>query len=98
MDEVYLRNGDRISGQIVEEGKAGITIDAEAIGLISVDKSLVDRIMAHHDKEAQARTKQQQYLDEYFGKIDMRVYWGTAKEFMSELQERAASEGITGGT
>jgi hypothetical protein len=98
MDEVYLRNGDRISGQIVEEGKAGITIDAEAIGLISVDKSLVDRIMAHHDQEAQARTKQQQYLDEYFGKIDMRVYWGTAKEFMSELRERAASEEITSGT
>lgn len=28
------------------------------------------------------------YLDEYFGKLDVRVYWGTAEKFMAELRER----------
>jgi hypothetical protein len=30
----------------------------------------------------------QKYLDEYFNRIDMRVYWGTAKEFAAELRQR----------
>jgi hypothetical protein len=31
-----------------------------------------------------------QYLDEYFGKSYVRVFWGTAEEFASQLQERWA--------
>lgn len=30
----------------------------------------------------------QSYLDNYFDQIDIRVYWGTAKEFMTELRTR----------
>ena len=36
----------------------------------------------------------QKYLDEYFSKIDMRVYWGTAREFAAELRQRCQKEGI----
>jgi hypothetical protein len=32
--------------------------------------------------------KAQKYLDKYFGRIDIKVYWGTAQEFMKELQQR----------
>lgn len=44
-------------------------------------------------KDVQAEV--QGYLDEYFGQIDMRVYWGTAREFMTELRTRweAAQDG-----
>jgi hypothetical protein len=28
------------------------------------------------------------YLDEYFGKLDVRVYWGTCREFAAELRRR----------
>lgn len=30
----------------------------------------------------------QSYLSEYFGQIEIRVYWGTAQEFMTELRTR----------
>jgi hypothetical protein len=30
----------------------------------------------------------QKYLDEYFNRIDIRVYWGTATEFAAELRRR----------
>jgi hypothetical protein len=35
-----------------------------------------------------AEQEMQKYLDEYFGNIGMRVYWGTAEEFATELRER----------
>jgi hypothetical protein len=40
--------------------------------------------------DAPEATKQQaqNYLDEYFNKIDVRVYWGTAREFSAELRRR----------
>jgi hypothetical protein len=46
--------------------------------------------------DAQASTQQQvqRYLDKYFDKIDMRVYWGKAKEFSKELRQRCQREGI----
>jgi hypothetical protein len=30
----------------------------------------------------------QSYLAKYFGQIDIRVYWGTAQEFVTELRTR----------
>jgi len=30
----------------------------------------------------------QKYLDSYFGMFDIKVYWGTAREFMTELRQR----------
>ena len=94
VDEVHLKNGDKISGEIIGESETSITIDAEAMGTVSVDKQFVERVFARYDREAQTGTGKQLYLDEYFGRIDMRVYWGTAREFMRELRERAAKEGI----
>lgn len=32
--------------------------------------------------------KYQEYLEQYFGEIKMRVYWGTAREFMKDLSDR----------
>lgn len=32
--------------------------------------------------------EQQKYLSEYFANIKVQVYWGTAQEFLSELQKR----------
>ena len=33
-------------------------------------------------------TIKQEYLDQYFNQLDMRVFWGTAKEFSKELRHR----------
>jgi hypothetical protein len=35
-----------------------------------------------------AQSEIQTYLVKYFDQIDIRVYWGTAQEFMSELRTR----------
>jgi SIR2-like protein len=32
--------------------------------------------------------RQRDYLDEYYGKMNLKVYWGTAREFAAELRER----------
>jgi hypothetical protein len=32
----------------------------------------------------------QQYLDEYYGAMDLKMFWGTAREFSSELRRRWA--------
>jgi hypothetical protein len=34
------------------------------------------------------REKKQEYLDRYYAAIDLRVYWGTARQFCSELATR----------
>ena len=43
---------------------------------------------------APTKKQAQEYLNEYFGKIDVRVYWGTAREFSSELRQRCLKEVI----
>ena len=35
-----------------------------------------------------ASTEVQKYMDKYFNRIDVRVYWGTAREFSAELRKR----------
>jgi len=40
------------------------------------------------DVDDKIQQAQQKYLTEYFGKIDIQVYWGTAKEFAIELRKR----------
>jgi hypothetical protein len=35
-----------------------------------------------------ASTEGQKYMDKYFNRIDVRVYWGTAREFAAELRRR----------
>jgi len=42
-EEVYLDNGDRISGEIVEETETSIVIETQAMGRISVDKNFVKK-------------------------------------------------------
>ncbi len=41
-----------------------------------------------------ASTEEQNYVDKYFDKVDLRVYWGTAREFSAELRKRCQKEGI----
>ena len=40
-----------------------------------------------------AKQKAQDYLTKYYENIDVRVYWGTAKDFLKELQERWTQSG-----
>lgn len=44
-DEVYLKNGDRISGTVVSENGGSVVIDSEAMGKVSVDRLHVDHVV-----------------------------------------------------
>jgi len=37
---------------------------------------------------AEQKAMAQEYLDRYFGKLDIRVYWGSCREFAAELRKR----------
>ncbi|MDP8216134.1 MAG: DUF481 domain-containing protein [Candidatus Kaelpia imicola] len=43
-DEIYLKNGDRVSGNINSETEESIIIETEAIGTITINRAFVDNI------------------------------------------------------
>ncbi|MGD9015608.1 MAG: DUF481 domain-containing protein [Candidatus Omnitrophota bacterium] len=44
-DEVYLKNGDRITGNITSETEESISIETEAIGLVTINREFLDHIV-----------------------------------------------------
>lgn len=58
------------------------SIDAN-LRRISVTVQLPPRDLAPSDQK-----KAQEYLDEYYKQMDVKVYWGTAREFAAELRRR----------
>ena len=70
-------------------------------GLVMSTESSLRRIsvtvqLPPRSTDALESTQQQtqKYLDEYFKRIDIRAYWGTAREFVAELRQRCKEEGI----
>ncbi len=61
-------------------------------GLVTSTESSLRRISVavQRSPEAPESTQEQtqKYLDEYFNTMDMRVFWGTAREFSAELRRR----------
>jgi len=51
-DEVYLENGDKITGEIVEVTEETISIKSEAIGTVSIKKEFIERIEGVVEKES----------------------------------------------
>jgi len=49
-DEIYLKNGDKITGNIAEERQGKISIATDAMGVVYVNKRFVDRVVS--DKQA----------------------------------------------
>lgn len=50
-DEIYLRNEDRISGKIIEEKEDRISVETEALGVISVKKKFIQKIVKSKERE-----------------------------------------------
>jgi len=49
-DEIYLKNGDKITGDITEERQGKISIATDAMGVVYVNKRFVDHVVS--DKQA----------------------------------------------
>lgn len=43
--EIYLKNNDRISGEIIGENEENVSVNTEAMGEITVNKGFIDRIV-----------------------------------------------------
>ena len=56
-DEIYLHNGDKITGQIKQEQQDSVSMETEAIGLITVDRGAISRILKAEEPTQQANGK-----------------------------------------
>ncbi len=52
-DEIYLHNGDKITGKIKQEQQDSVSIETEAMGLITVDRHSISRILKAEDATQQ---------------------------------------------
>ena len=43
-EEIYLKNGDRLTGDVIRQDKENITIKTEAIGEITISRDFLKRI------------------------------------------------------
>ncbi|MBU1928932.1 MAG: DUF481 domain-containing protein [Candidatus Omnitrophota bacterium] len=43
--EIYLKNGDKVSGKLVSENQSQITIENQILGTVSIKKEFVDKIV-----------------------------------------------------
>jgi hypothetical protein len=48
----------------------------------------VQLVPVENDAPDAQKEKVQAYLDKYFGNLDIRVYWGTCRDFAGELKQR----------
>lgn len=51
-------------------------------------------VMPAPDGPEEAKQKMQDYLTKYYENIDVRVYWGTAREFVKDLRDRWQKSGF----
>ncbi|MFC1624386.1 YdiY family protein [Candidatus Omnitrophota bacterium] len=57
--EIYLKNGDKVSGKIIEESKDSVVIETEALGVLSIDRKFTRQVIT--DKEiTEARLKKEE--------------------------------------
>ena len=87
-DEIYLKNADKITGQVIKQSKEEIDVKTKAMGTISISRKCIDRIVAGEQARKVVQNKQQEYLNNYFKEMNMKVYWGEAEEFASDLRKR----------
>lgn len=59
-EEIYLNNGDRISGQIIQETENTMIIETQAMGTISIDKNFVMKEEAPKNKILEEKSIQWQ--------------------------------------
>jgi len=59
-------------------------------GLVSSTEASLRRVSltVQLPRAGDSAASAQAYLSQYFGKMDVRVYWGTARGFLAELHER----------
>ena len=44
-EEIYLKNGDRLTGKIIKEDKTSLSLQTESMGVVSVERKFVERLV-----------------------------------------------------
>lgn len=44
-EEIYLKNKDKVTGEIIEESNESVSLNTEAMGVISIKKDMIERIV-----------------------------------------------------
>lgn len=50
--EIYLKNGDKISGRIITDESDKVVVNSESLGELSVKREVISRIVTREDKKA----------------------------------------------
>ena len=54
-EEIYLKNKDRVTGEIIEEDDESVSLNTEAMGVISVKKDMIERIVRAEEEIPQEK-------------------------------------------
>jgi len=49
-EEIYLKNGDRITGEIIEEGKDFIIVKSDAMGNVNIEKAFIESVSGQKEE------------------------------------------------
>jgi SIR2-like domain len=87
---VYMKNGDKITGEVIAGEPKRLRLKAKDVGTIRVQREKVLHVqVVDPGKEPLEEIEEvKDYLTKYFGKMEIRVYWGTADQFVRELWRR----------
>ena len=60
---ILLKNGDRISGKIIENGTDAVKINTQELGIISINQNLIDQVMTDAEVRAKDEADKQAQAD-----------------------------------
>lgn len=87
---LYMKNGDKITGTVISGDADHCKLKSGAVGTIPINLESVRHVQVVDPggRHLAAIEDVKCYLTEYLGRMDMRVYWGTANQFVHELWRR----------
>lgn len=97
---VHMKNGDKITGTVIAGERDRYTIESHAVGTLQIDSNDVRHIQVVQPCDNQLLTAIEDvksYLKDYYGQMKIRVFWGTANQFVCELWRRWNSRKAQGG-
>ena len=86
-DEIYLKNSDRITGEIVDESDGTVSIKTEAMGVISVQKNFIDRVTKAEDAIAKEKDEEVEIITD--GEISLGYNANRGNTRTEEISTRA---------
>ncbi len=87
---VYMKNGNRMTGEVTAGTTNRLVLKERTVGTIEIPRESVlhVQVVDPRNQPLAAFNEVKDYLQQYFSQINIRIYWGTAEQFVSELWTR----------